>query len=62
MTSIAGISASSSTRAVDSRSRRRRERSTTTAERNRINSTLPISDAWKENSGRLIARVEPRAA
>jgi rod shape determining protein RodA len=40
---------------VVSRSRKRRERSTTNADNARTNSTLPSSDAWKEKKGSSIA-------
>ncbi len=62
ITNIAGTSAAIITRAVVSRSRRRRERSTTKADSARIRSTLPSSEAWKEKNEKLIARVEPCAA
>ncbi len=38
-----------------------RERSTTNADSATISSTLPSSEAWKENSGKLIARCAPCA-
>ena len=59
ITNIAGTSAASITRAVVSRSRRRRARSTTNADSARISSTLPSSEPWNEKNGRLIARWEP---
>ena len=62
ITSIAGTSAPSITRAVVSRSRRRRTRSTTNEASASTSSTLPSSDAWKEKKGRLIARCAPCAA
>ncbi len=53
ITSIAGISAAIITCAVVvARSLARRERSTNSAESTTSSSTLPISDAWKENSGK----------
>ena len=61
ITSVAGISAPSITRAVVSRSRRRLPRSTTYADSAMISSTLPSSEAWKEKNGRLIARCAPWA-
>ena len=62
MTSNAGTSANNMTRAVVSRSRSRRSRSTTKADRARIKSSLPSSAGWNEKKGRLSARLEPRAA
>jgi hypothetical protein len=61
MTSAAGISASSITRAVVSRSCSRRTRSTMNADSARTSRTLPSSDAWNEKNGSWIARREPRA-
>ena len=62
ITNIAGISAASITRAVVSRSRSARERSTSRAARATISSTLPSSEAWKEKNGKLIARCAPLLA
>ncbi len=61
ITNIVGTSAAISTRTVVSRSRSRRERSTMNADSARISRILPISEAWKENSGKLIARCAPLA-
>ena len=61
ITNIAGTSAASITRTVVSRSRSRRDRSTTNADSERIKNTLPSSDAWKEKNGRAIARWAPCA-
>ncbi len=60
-TNIAGTSATSMTLAVVSSSRRRLDRLTTKADKARIKSTLPSSDAWKEKSGNSIARWAPNA-
>ena len=61
-TMIAGISASSITRLVVSRSCRRLIRSITNADRARIRSTFPSSEGWKRKNGSSIQRREPRAA
>ena len=57
----AGTSASRTMIAVVSRSRSRRERSTTKPASATTSSTLPSSDGWIWKNGRSIARREPRA-
>ena len=60
MTIVAGTIATSTTRAVVSRSPSRRARSTMKAARATASSTLPSSDAWISKNGVWIARREPR--